>query len=1150
MSAWTIVSQAAARFADAPGGVFLLFKATALLGAAWAAHAALAGRNPRWRVVLWRGTAVGLVMLPTLVLTPPVVAWRLPTPERPADGPTPEKNLAVLRVPPHPVEPAQTAWTEPTVVTPVDGGTRLAGVTREAHSPRPPDHVSPPPLGGVRPSTGFALGWRRVLVGAWALGVVLLAVRLWLGTRRLSRLVGRAEAVPSWVAEECRTVAARLGVGGVPVVASAEVSTPFLTGLRRPVLVLPVRSCRDGDHAELRAVLAHELAHARGGDLVWNGVLHVGSVLLWFHPLAWRVRAAHADACDAVCDAVAADLLGDVGSYSRSLARLALRAAGVPPAAGLAMARSCDVRRRVEALQRRLFHAPLPGRLVVPAAFAFSLAIVLIGGLRLTRAGQGPAVPAGGASPRPQRAANGPAAAPAPLVTLSPSGTVVDADGKPVAGAKVILREWTSSRARGMQPKDVEPLLRGKELPDILAETTTDAAGAFRFDKVDAPAFPRQDPRFENEESKTVFPWDLVALAPGRGLAWVQLTPRAQRTPLTLSLGPERPLLGRVVEPGGTPVRGAKVKVVSVDPTGRPIGNGLATENRLNLLWSSVPLGATTDADGRFTVAGLPADRVVTLVVTEPGHERLYAFAATTETPQPDDVSRTFRDGQAEEERRPVHTGTFTLTARRTDHVLTGRVLRETDGKPAAGARVFHAWTDTGKVGDDGVYRIEGLTSGAAEVHASLEGSDVAPLDLKVEIPDEPKEVRRDLVLPRGLIVTGRVIDGATGRGVAKAAVDFRATPTPGRMPSFFGFSKETDADGRFRLVVPPTAGTVTLVSVPPDYPALERGITGQAANPQWSRAVDGRGAQTVAVADFRMSSSRGLVLQAVDPAGRPVPKARVDVRDFNRWPENRPGSADEQGRYEATGLPPGQTTVVDVTSEELRLGATVEVDVPPADRPGPGKSIEVRLRPLVALSGRVLDGDGKPLPGAQVQLYRDVTSPGQSGRSFGLPIGSRYEAQADGSYSFDGLIPGATYNTQVEAEGFANSSSNHVTVKPGQPVRVDDFRLPAAVQELRGVVVDAGGKAVAGVSVSYERRDPSRALYAPRGATWFQDTDAAGRFHLTGLPRGPVRLMVYRHTEGAGRPIRDMKYVDVAPGRADVRVELPAPNDRLRGIE
>ena len=156
----------------------------------------------------------------------------------------------------------------------------------------------------------------------------------------------------------------------------------------RTVLLLPEQECEDERYDDLRAILAHELAHARNHDLAWNLAAHVASIVLWFHPLVWRIRVAHAAACDAVCDAVAADLLGDVASYGRVLARLALGADWSSPADGLAMARTSDVRRRLEALNRMVFRAPLSLRRVVPALCLASILVVLIGGLRFTRAEQ------------------------------------------------------------------------------------------------------------------------------------------------------------------------------------------------------------------------------------------------------------------------------------------------------------------------------------------------------------------------------------------------------------------------------------------------------------------------------------------------------------------------------------------------------------------------------------------------------------------------------------------------------------------------------------------------------------------------------------------------------------------------------------------
>ena len=93
----------------------------------------------------------------------------------------------------------------------------------------------------------------------------------------------------------------------------------------------------------------------------------------------------------------------------------------------------------------------------------------------------------------------------------------------PIANARVILREWSEFRVRGRPPAEMEKLIRGAGVNDILAETSTDAAGRFRFVSIPAPAFP------DVPEADQAYPWDIVALAPGRGLAWIQLTREQQR---------------------------------------------------------------------------------------------------------------------------------------------------------------------------------------------------------------------------------------------------------------------------------------------------------------------------------------------------------------------------------------------------------------------------------------------------------------------------------------------------------------------------------------------------------------------------------------------------------------------------------------------
>jgi RNA polymerase sigma factor (sigma-70 family) len=729
---------------------------------------------------------------------------------------------------------------------------------------------------------------------------------------------------------------------------------------------------------------------------------------------------------------------------------------------------------------------------------------------------------------------------------LSAAGTVVDPAGRPIARARVILREWSRFRVMGMGPPETDKLLRGEELRDTLMETTTDDAGKFAFHAVPAPAFPHV-----SEAGRSVYPWDVVALAQGYGLAWVQLTPEHQRTPITLKLEPERIIRGRVIEPGGKPVVGAKVKVFGVDPLVRPDVQGLSTENRLNLIWSSFPLGAATDAEGRFAIRGVPRERVATLIVTESRHERLFAFAATTETPQPESVFRSFQYGQPHETRYPIYSGDLTLTAKPADHVLNGRVVFEADGKSASGATVIKQGSVI-KADENGRFRLEGLVAGKLELHASLDGSSAAPRVAEIEVPEMPKEFEQTVTLPPGLVVTGRVVDGTTGEGVAKALVDFYPAPDPARPPTLFAFSRETGPDGRFRLVLPPGRGTVFLRTIPARFPQPDRQFTGQPPDPKLNREVSGSAGQTVEVPEFKLAHGREVVLQVIAAKGEAQAGALVYVRDPNRLPAPPAERTDADGRVKLVGLARENSTVVDIIAAEAKLGVTVEIPDAASAGAGAGELV-VRLEPLLSLSGRVLDEDGKPLARPVIHLYRDVRYPGQSGRSFGLPVATLTEVKDDGTYRFDGLIPGATYNTQVEVSGHPNATSEHVTLEGGQAVRLADFRLPICNQEVHGTVVDARGKPLENVVVNYDsfhRHQQGSPLYAPSGGVWFQDSDGNGRFRLTALPRGPIRLMVYRKQEGAYRQIKGIRYVDVKPGQTEIKIEMPDANDRLRGID
>ena len=97
-------------------------------------------------------------------------------------------------------------------------------------------------------------------------------------------------------------------------------------------------------------------------------------------------------------------------------------------------------------------------------------------------------------------------------------------------------------------------------------------------------------------------------------------------------------------------------------------------------------------------------------------------------------------------------------------------------------------------------------------------------------------------------------------------------------------------------------------------------------------------------------------------PTAGPWPMPR-SWRDSNRMFDTTPVHSDASGKCVVGGMSIEFATVVDIISMGRSLGATTEI--PDAGSAGANnREIEVKLLPLVPLSGRVLDETGKPIVG------------------------------------------------------------------------------------------------------------------------------------------------------------------------------------------
>ncbi len=96
------------------------------------------------------------------------------------------------------------------------------------------------------------------------------------------------EPIPGWalrVFEECGR---ELGIKRKIRLAVQHVfPVPAITGVIKPVLILPVETLSGKDAGKMKHILLHELTHYKKGDIIVTYLLNILNAVYWFNPLVW-----------------------------------------------------------------------------------------------------------------------------------------------------------------------------------------------------------------------------------------------------------------------------------------------------------------------------------------------------------------------------------------------------------------------------------------------------------------------------------------------------------------------------------------------------------------------------------------------------------------------------------------------------------------------------------------------------------------------------------------------------------------------------------------------------------------------------------------------------------------------------------------------
>lgn len=131
--------------------------------------------------------------------------------------------------------------------------------------------------------------------------------------RRWKRDVSRAD-----YAAMLSDTARDLGVSAPEMIVCEAISTPAVTGLLRPRLLLPHEHY---DVQELRYILRHELCHLKRRDMLLKLMLLAANAMHWFNPVVYLMLRQADEDIELACDSAATDglELPERAAYSRTL---------------------------------------------------------------------------------------------------------------------------------------------------------------------------------------------------------------------------------------------------------------------------------------------------------------------------------------------------------------------------------------------------------------------------------------------------------------------------------------------------------------------------------------------------------------------------------------------------------------------------------------------------------------------------------------------------------------------------------------------------------------------------------------------------------------------------------------------------------------
>jgi hypothetical protein len=621
-------------------------------------------------------------------------------------------------------------------------------------------------------------------------------------------------------------------------------------------------------------------------------------------------------------------------------------------------------------------------------------------------------------------------------------GQVVGPDGLPVPGAKVYLTpSWTNAIQPSLSPESA----------------TTRPDGSFQF----------TGPRPKLRPGLTV-----TAIAAGHGLGWETVPPGASTDDLMLRLVQDDiHVLGQIVDLEGKPVPDATLLVRRIcaapeddlgpwlDAVKAKDAISFNLEVRYLRRWTlALSKKITTDAEGRFRLTGIGRNRLVVLQLEGPAiaTEELHVL---TRPDRPLLVAALGRRAENKaSELTTYYPAAFRHVAQPSQPIVG--VVRDRDTKrPLVGVSVrnykfanklLHYMDGQETVltttDDQGRYRLTGMPKGEGNWIKAVPRNDMPYVPVAAKVPEGSglAPVTVDFELLRGVWIEGRFTDKITGKPVWPG-VEYRPTSTNPNvltgpdclwLQDHAGTCKE---DGSYRILGLPGPGIVIAYNPGWNYLHLSQREDEYGKKEPLdqflaesvrvnncgalSQVSPEKGTESVKW-DVVLDPGQPFTVRVVGLDGKPLGGTRAFPMGRN-WYETELTRAAE---FTAWFNPYARDELIFLHLEKGLVGSAV----PPAES---GGAITVQMTPGAVVTGRLVDADGKPMPGIALQvLFKQKRL-----SAYVAYLPDRWiKTDRDGRFRVELLVPGP----QFSLRGAGGDVKIGTAPRPGETKDLGDVQL------------------------------------------------------------------------------------------------------------